>query len=51
MTDNEFSEYMKSLPRKQTESEVTERELLRDYLNGLWVGNQQDHHEHGEAAH
>lgn len=51
MTDSEFNSYMRSLPRELSEEEVADRERLHDYLNGLWVGNQADHHEYGEAAH
>lgn len=50
-TDQEFSDYLKSLPRLSSEDDVREREDLRDCLNGLWVGNQTGQHVYGEARH
>lgn len=50
-TDQEFADYLKSMPREQSEAEVARHEAEHDLSRGAWVDLHRAHHEFGEAAH
>lgn len=49
MTDQEFAEWLKSIPREKTWEEVELAIIQHDAKTGPWVGNQIVHHEYGES--
>lgn len=50
MTDREFAEWLKSVPRERTWEEVEMAINHHDREQGEWVGNRVVHHEYGEAG-
>ena len=51
MTEREFADYLRSLPREQSEEEVNRREHLHDVEQGLWHNPHEFPHHYGEAGH
>lgn len=49
MTDQEFAEWLRSLPRETTWEQVEIAGIEHDRERGPWVGNQVVHHEYGES--
>jgi hypothetical protein len=50
MTDREFADWLKSVPRERTWEEVELTIIEHDRERGPWVANQVVHHEYGESA-
>lgn len=50
MTDQEVTEWLKSLPRERTWEEAELAIIEHDRSRGPWVANQTVHHEYGESA-
>lgn len=50
MTEREFADWLKSVPRERTWEEVELAIIQRDAEQGEWVGNRIVHHEYGESA-
>lgn len=51
MTDREFAQMLRSVPREKTEAQVIEIGRQHDAERGLWIANQIVHHEPQEARH
>lgn len=49
MTDQEFADWLRSLPREKSPEEVDRIELEHDLEVGPWVGNENVHHTYGES--
>ena len=51
MTDKEFADWLRTVPREQSPEEVNRREKLDDIERGGWVQPHEFPHHYGEAAH
>lgn len=49
MTDGEFADWLRSVPRELPPEEVMASGDRHDKEAGLWVGNETVHHNYGES--